>query len=570
MVESTGRTDAFRRASLLVQQPVRQALLLALVATDAALHAMTGGIFGPFYVAGLVLMLLVSVWTVWPSATGRALPAAGAVVMVLDLAAVGLMRLVPDGSGLGFLAVLVALWLGMDLRGRGVVLSFLGSVFLIAVPSLLYFESEGAWLSRALLLPVTAVVCAVTTAGAAHVWAAQNHALEDQGRRLQQALEAVVANRALNDAIVSTVDVGLVALNRSGRYRTMNPRHTAFMELAFPDGHAGMAGQDGFVFAADRTTRLTREEMPSIRAMQGEVYTDYVIWVGDDPARQLALSVSAGPIVDEKGDFDGAVLVYKDITELMSALKVKDEFVASVSHELRTPLTVVMGYLDLVLAGSGTDDTVRQHLLVVRRNAQRLLRMVDDLLLTAHFDQGRLAVDLRDTDLADLVTEALADLGPRARDAGVTVEWQSEGPVQVAADQVRMRQVVDNLVSNAIKYTPGGGTVTVSLQPQGDLVDLVVTDSGIGISAEDLPRLFTKFFRSPEAEAMAIPGIGLGLAITNAVVEAHHGSILVESELGVGSTFRVRLPMSAIRDLVIEEPGRNGAISPVSTNPAFA
>jgi two-component system, OmpR family, phosphate regulon sensor histidine kinase PhoR len=316
-------------------------------------------------------------------------------------------------------------------------------------------------------------------------------------------------------------------------------------------------------------TPLTREEMPSMRAMKGEEFVDYVIWVGQDPARQRALSVSARPVVDDKGELDGAVLAYKDITELMSALKVKDEFVASVSHELRTPLTVVMGYLDLVLGRARIADDVQQQLQVVRRNAQRLLRMVDDLLLTAHFEQGRLLDDLREVDLADLVREALLDLEHRAREAGVELESTLEGPVLVVADRLRMRQVVDNLVSNAIKYTPAGGAVRVALEPRENLVDLVVTDSGIGISDEDKPRLFTKFFRSAEAEAMAIPGIGLGLAITNAVVEAHHGSILVDSEPGRGSTFRVRLPVRAMRDLVSDDPGRSGATSPVATNPTL-
>ncbi len=565
---TTVRSYAFRRGTTRAQPAVRQALLLLLVALDLALHPTASSATGSFYVAGLAVLLVTSAWTVL-SAAPAASVTAGTVVMVLDLAAVGLMRLVPEGNGLGFLAALVALWLGIDLRGRGVLLTLLGSVFLVALPSLLYFGTEDAWLSRALLLPVTAVLCATTTASAVRAWADQRRQLEDQGRRLHEALEAVVANRALNDAIVSTVDVGLVALDRSGEYRTTNPRHASFLDLAFPDGHAGMAGQDGFVYAEDRTTPLTREEMPSVRAMRGEKFTDYVIWVGEESSRQRALSVSAGPVVDDKGECDGAILLYKDITELMFALKVKDDFVASVSHELRTPLTVVMGYVDLLLTGSLADDRVKQQLQVVRRNAQRLLRMVDDLLLTAHSRQGRLIVDLRDTDLAAVVDEALVDLVPRAEEAGVSLQSRAEGPVLVAADQVRMRQVVDNLLSNAVKYTPAGGSVTVSLEALGDVVDLVVADSGMGISTEDQSRLFRTFFRASEAEAMAIPGIGLGLAITSAIVEAHQGSISVESEVGHGSSFRVRLPLHTMRDLVAPEPGRKGATSPVGTNPAF-
>ena len=555
-----------RRAVTQFRQPVRQALLLALVALDAALHLGRGAGFSPWYAAGLVLLVLTTGWTVAASLVPR-LPSVTTVVLVLDLAAIGVMRLVPDGNGLGFLAVLVALWLGMDLCIRGVLVSFLGSAVLVALPSLVYYGLQEAWLSRALVLLVTAVVCSLTTATATRAWAAQNRALEEQGVRLQEALDAVVADRALNDAIVSTVDVGLVALSRTGEYRSMNPRHTAFMQLAFPDGHAGQAGQDGFVWAADRSTRVTKEEMPSIRAMRGEEFVDHVIWVGREPARQRALSVSARPVVDEEGRFDGAVLVYKDITELMSALAVKDEFVASVSHELRTPLTVVMGYLDLVLMRSDPTSSVHQQLQVARRNAHRLLTMVDDLLLTARFEEGRLIVDLQDTDLAALVTEAVADHGPRAQDAGVTLGSQVQGPVVVAADRIRIRQVVDNLLSNAVKYTPSGGSVSVVLEQVGDGVELVVADSGIGISAADQERLFTKFFRAAQAEKMAIPGIGLGLAITTAIVQAHHGRLEVESEEDCGSTFRVRLPSHRIRDFMTDEPGRNGATSPVLTKP---
>jgi signal transduction histidine kinase len=132
-----------------------------------------------------------------------------------------------------------------------------------------------------------------------------------------------------------------------------------------------------------------------------------------------------------------------------------------------------------------------------------------------------------------------------------------------------MRQVVDNLLSNAVKYTPRGGSVALRLEALGDAVDLVVTDSGIGISDEDRARLFTKFFRSPEAEARAIPGIGLGLAITSAIVEAHHGSISVESEVGCGSSFRVRLPRHPLLDVVTEDPRQTGTTPSVSADPAL-
>jgi signal transduction histidine kinase len=346
------------------------------------------------------------------------------------------------------------------------------------------------------------------------------------------------------------------------------------MELAFPDGHSGQAGHPGFVLAADRATPVTRDRMPSIRAMRGEVFGDHVIWIGKDPTEQRALSVSAGPILDEDGTFDGAVLAYKDVTDLVTALRVKDEFVASVSHELRTPLTTIMGFLDLALEDADLDPTVRQRLTVVKRSAVRLLRLVDDLLLAAKLDEGQLSLELRETDLGAVVTDSVADLGPRAQAGEVTVRSEVAGPVVVAADPVRIRQVVDNLVGNAVKYTPPGGTVDVGLRSvaradgQFDEVELTVGDSGIGISAEDQSRLFTRFFRADDAVARGIPGIGLGLTITHAIVSAHGGTIEVESEVGRGSTFKVRLPRSSIRDFSRLAPGRSGARSPVSTKPA--
>ena len=129
----------------------------------------------------------------------------------------------------------------------------------------------------------------------------------------------------------------------------MNPRHAEFLALAYPDGHRGWAGQTGHVYAADGTTPLEREEMPTMRAGRGEVLHDYLIWVGPEPGQRRALAVSSTPHYAEDGTFAGAVLAYHDITDLVTAVRIKDEFVASVSHELRTPLTSIIGYVDVLL-----------------------------------------------------------------------------------------------------------------------------------------------------------------------------------------------------------------------------
>jgi two-component system phosphate regulon sensor histidine kinase PhoR len=558
---ASGSPDGLRRALQLVPRPlIRQLLLLVPVLLDLVLLLTAGkqGVVTAPYLVGLTILL---------AATGAAavsrlvqVPAPVlALLPVLDIAAIGLMRLVPDGNGLGILVVLPAMWLAADLKMRGVAVATVSVALLASTPSLLYFGADSAWWSRALLLTVVAAMCALTVAGTAQVWERQNRELEDQRADLREALDAVEAGRALNEAIVSTVDVGLVALDRTGAYTVVNPRQADFLALAYPDGHHGRAGQPGAVYAADRVTRLGEHDLPTSRAMRGERFADYVIWVGAEPARQRALSVSAGPVLDASGSFDGAVLVYKDITELMSALRVKDEFVASVSHELRTPLTSIMGFLDLVLdEDDSVSRDVRQQLDVVKRNAERLLRLVSDLLVTAQAAEGRMALEVLSVDLSAMVQQAVAELAPQAAAKEIALEQQLAPCATVRADPTRIRQLVDNLLSNAIKYTPPGGQVSVRLQELGEEVELLVRDTGIGMSAEDLSSVFTRFFRSEDAESRAIQGIGLGLAISRSIVDAHDGRIEVESAVGEGSTFRVRLPRKGPHRTSESRTGRGG------------
>jgi two-component system, OmpR family, phosphate regulon sensor histidine kinase PhoR len=533
-----------RSVRALPRSVVRQLVLIVPLSVDPAMRAVKGelGTVGGWYVAGLLLIVLLLVVTAVVR-RGPVASALAATLPVLDLLGLGLMSLTPQGTGVGILAVLPAMWLGADLFLRGALVSVVSTAVLVSVPVLISFGTETGWWARAVMLPLLAGMCSLTVAGLGQVWVRQNHELEDQGSRLERALADVLANRALNDAIVSTVDVGLVALDRDGTYQSVNQSQAAFLALAFPKGHGGRSGQLGDVFAADRSTRLTLEEMPTARAMRGEEFDDHRIWIGADPAKQLALSVSARCVQDGSGSFDGAVLVYKDITPLMAALKVKDDFVASVSHELRTPLTSIMGFLDLVLDEESVDPQVRRNLEVAKRNSERLLCLVSDLLLTAQADEGYIALDVEPVDVSSLVRESVAEIEQRASAQGLTLRHTVQPGLLVHGDAVRLRQIVDNLLTNAVKYTPAGGTVSVAVEGGVSDLWLKVSDTGIGIAPEDLGRLFMKFFRTKEAEDRAIQGIGLGLAITRSIVEAHGGTILVESEPGRGSTFVVRLPL---------------------------
>lgn len=541
---------------------LRQALLLGPFALSLLIvtigHATS---FGRLYSAGLVVMAVATAAAVLLHL--RPDPRLLWLVPVLDLVGLSLMRLVPlpTASGVAVLVILPALWLGADYLMRGVWMVAGLGLLTMTVPTLLYYGTAPPELSRALMTPLTMTLCALTIAAAKRLWLVQAAQLEEQGRELEQALHESVESRTINEAIVSAVDVGLVLLDGEGRYVSANPRHGDFMRLAYPDGLDGQVGQPGFVYAADRRTALEAAEMPTARALDGEPFSDLVVWVGEHSADQRALSVSARPIHDRNGQVDGAVLVYKDVTDIMTALKMRDDFVASVSHELRTPLTSIIGFLDLLLDRSDVDAATRAHLDIVRRNAERLYRLVSDLLLIAKTDHGRLVLTATSTDLSALLGQAVSDIAPLAQAGGVEIESRIDPAVFLVIDPVRIRQMVDNLLSNAVKYTPPGGVVTVTLEDDAEAAILRVADTGIGIAQADLDRLFNRFFRAEAAEARAIPGVGLGLAITKSIVEAHNGVIAVESRTEHGTDFEVRLPRRRARVEPLERPSQS-SLSP--------
>jgi signal transduction histidine kinase len=237
------------------------------------------------------------------------------------------------------------------------------------------------------------------------------------------------------------------------------------------------------------------------------------------------------------------LLTYQN-EQLVELDTLKDEFVSSVSHELRTPLTSISGYVDLMLEDED-DEQKRGYLGIVERNAQRLLKLVSDLLFSAQLQGGRLEFERSEVDLHRLVLQSVESARPRAEAAGIELVLDAEAVPSVDGEAVRLAQLLDNLVSNAIKFTPGGGRVSVHLSPRDGLVRFEISDTGIGIPEDERERLFERFFRSQTALERQIQGTGLGLYISKAIVEAHGGRIGVQSEPGEGTTFVVELPASA-------------------------
>jgi signal transduction histidine kinase len=238
-------------------------------------------------------------------------------------------------------------------------------------------------------------------------------------------------------------------------------------------------------------------------------------------------------------------LLARQNQRLLELDALRDSFVSVVSHELRTPLTSVCGYLELLQHGEGGPVTEEQQRLmaVIDRDAGRPLRLVEDLLFVGQVDAGTLTLELGAVDLGDLAAQSAETARTHAADTDIElVLSQGRLPVLVG-DSGRLGQLLDNLISNALKFTPRGGRVTVRTGRNGDVAFAEVEDTGMGISAADQERLFERFFRTTSATAQAIPGIGLGVSISQAIAEAHDGKIIVSSLLRVGTTFRFEAPL---------------------------
>lgn len=255
---------------------------------------------------------------------------------------------------------------------------------------------------------------------------------------------------------------------------------------------------------------------------------------GDDlSARIDARSIDA--------ELSGLAAVLNDMFDrLESAFRRQQQFTADASHELRTPLSIIRSQTELALSKSRTPEEYRQTLETCHKAAQRMSNLVQGLLTLARVDAGK-AFSLQNVRLHDLVADHVASLRPLAEAKRIQLTCETT-PIEVSANGQRLGQVVLNLVSNAIAFTQEGGRVEVRLAVDDDFAVLTVRDNGPGIPARDCPKIFQRFFRVDKSRARAVGGTGLGLAICKTLVESHHGVIDFETQEGVGTTFRVRIP----------------------------
>lgn len=525
-----------RRRVVLSQLPLTLTMVLVLTIVLVFHQEL---LLDPVFLYGLMLHVVLFIlaaaipWHRLPAAASLSIP-------VLDFLPIGMVREsgVETIPALGAMAVLPVVWLtSSQLYPRFcLVMSFVGPLLMVWAPLVLNGSTSGEEYTVVVLLPVLMLA----TGYAVHTLSAsrdhQQRIVEEARAQLQETLESSARKERLLNTVIDAVGVGVLALNADGQI-TLRNRQQQRNQVLLGSNPIGGAPSEERLYGGEGKVLLPPEMLPERRAASGEDFSDYLVWAGEN-GKHRVFSTSARAIRDGS-TFDGAVVTFTDVTALIEAMTAKDAFLSNVTHELRAPLTSILGYTEVLADRTDLPGDAGVMLKVVRRNVQRLQRLVTDLLTAA---SGSVDVRPEPADLAEIIRFSLATAAPQAAAAGVALVNESDAPVPAVIDPVRIGQALDNLLSNAIKYSPDGGAVTVRAEVIEKCVTCTVTDTGIGMNEEDLKQLFTKFFRTETARKSGIPGIGLGLSITKTIVENHGGTISCTSAPGKGATFTLTLP----------------------------
>ncbi|MFC5296217.1 ATP-binding protein [Brachybacterium tyrofermentans] len=343
------------------------------------------------------------------------------------------------------------------------------------------------------------------------------------------------------------MDVGIVVVDRDGHDLLMNRAQQRIHTLAMPAGIEDPDETQLTLRYPGTSCPIPPEDRPVRRAVNQETFSNYVVSVGNPGDRGTEFSSSARQILDRHGDRDGAVVVFSDVTSYVEAARTQQQFVAAVSHELRTPLTSVIGYLELAQDDLDLSTETASYLSVANRNAEQLLALVEDLLQDQVTRSVSGGLSLRPHRLSTVAGQVIESASLSAQESGIRLVQDLEETPELPIDEHRITQALTNLLSNALKYTPRGGTVTVTVSSRAveGALEIAIADTGVGMSDQEQADLFTEFYRTESARTSAIQGHGIGLAVTRRIVLEHGGQISVRSTPGAGSTFSIRLPLEA-------------------------
>ncbi len=351
--------------------------------------------------------------------------------------------------------------------------------------------------------------------------------------RLKNTLEEVFNEKNKVDTIVTHMTDGIIAVNNHGKIIHANPAVFGIFNIEEQE----LENSSFDDFAKEYGLSITTEEL-----FNGSEKNHNIISIN-----KSIIKMNVEPFKNEKNEINGVIVVLQDVTEQEKLDKMRKEFVANVSHELRTPLTTIKSYTETLLDGALENKEYTINFLnVINSESDRMTRLVKDLLQLSKLDYDNIQWNMREINLTSILQECLYKMDISAKQKGQKLTFESEADkLEGFGDKDRIEQVIINIISNAIKYTPENGEIKVMTANDKEYNVITVTDTGIGIPKEDIPRLFERFYRVDKARSRAMGGTGLGLSIAKQIVEAHKGYIKIESEYGKGTQVIIGLPQKS-------------------------
>lgn len=363
------------------------------------------------------------------------------------------------------------------------------------------------------------------------------HSLNVLARNLQEMSQQRESEQERLKTLIETMGSGLIVLGRSGNISIMNKTFSSMFSLDFKSARSqnyrdiGLPKElEKFAYRLLMTETPTRQQL-SLQTPIGFRYTECY----------------GAPIIGEYGKWLGMVIVVHDISELKRLEKVRQDFVANVSHELKTPVTSIKGFTETLLYGAyKKEDTLLEFLDIIKMESDRLQLLIDDLLDLSKLEQQSFQLHKRPVSIKSLLSRAIQLTQQAAELKNIRVQVAEQADVLVDGDENRLLQILVNLIANAITYSTDQTSIHLATWADGNYGVIRVTDEGIGIEKQELSRIFERFYRVDKARSRNSGGTGLGLAIVKHLVEAHQGKIEVESEVGKGTIFTVRIPLSSL------------------------
>ncbi|ARK23745.1 PAS domain-containing sensor histidine kinase [Sporosarcina sp. P37] len=361
--------------------------------------------------------------------------------------------------------------------------------------------------------------------------------LTNEINQIAQKLQGNSAQRAMEQerlkTLVSSIGSSLLMFGRQGAVNLVN---RVFEETFQRDGEKLMGktykdiGLPSDIEEEIEAIFLTEE----VRSFQSQILTDEGI---------CHLEVYGAPVIGENGNWLGIVIIMHDITKLIRLEQVRKDFVANVSHELKTPVTSIKGFSEMLLDGAVDDPALtRDFLQIMYKESNRLQLLIEDLLRLSSLESGSFEISHESVDVVEIIKQSIKIVQTKVLEKEMNIVLNMPKQLIIPADHDRLVQVMVNLLNNAIAYSQEKTEITVGVKAEQDQVEITVSDQGIGIMSSELPRLFERFYRIDRARSRESGGTGLGLAIVKHIVEAHHGTVSVDSEVGVGTVFRIQLP----------------------------